>query len=508
VPIQFATPAADHEQTRNGEDYRIARAIDGDHSTGWAIAPNEGVPHYAIFVPASPIDTADGARLSIELEQNYGYQHTIGRIRLSVTDDPGDPRRDALPEAVRGILAIDPPRRTGPQRDELAAYYRSIAPSLRPLREELVRKQRSLENAPTTLVMQELPQPRQTHVLLRGDFLSPGEPVEPDVPAVLPPLPADAVRNRLTLARWLVDPANPLTARVTMNRVWEQYFGRGIVATSEDFGVQGDPPTHPDLLDWLATELVARGWRLKPLHRLIVTSATYRQSSIVTPQALERDPYNRLLARGPRFRMEAELLRDQALAVAGLLSPKIGGPSVMPFQPEGIWASPSSADNDKWIISTGDDRYRRGLYTFWRRSSPYPSFVAFDAPNRELACTRRPRTNTPLQALTTLNDPEFVAPAVALARRIVREGGSHPADCASYAVRSVLTRLPRSDEINRLVALYEQQLRGFRADPRAAAMLSAGALGPPPADMDVSELAAWSVVANILLNLDETLTRG
>ena len=267
--------------------------------------------------------------------------------------------------------------------------------------------------------MKERDQPRETHVLARGNFLNPGEKVMPAVPAILPPLPAGEPANRLTLARWLVSPENPLTARVAMNRVWEQYFGHGLVETVEDFGTQGERPTHPELLDWLATEFVRQGWSLKAMHRLIVTSATYRQSSRATPELIERDPYNRLLARGPRFRVPAETVRDMALEVSGLLSPKIGGPSVFPYQPDGIWTQIYSGD--KWEISKGEDKYRRGLYTFWRRTSPYPAFMSFDAPSRELICARRLRSNTPLQALTTLNDPSFVEAAEALARRIMKE---------------------------------------------------------------------------------------
>ncbi len=250
-----------------------------------------------------------------------------------------------------------------------------------------LKKQEAKVRPATTMVMQELARPRATHVLLRGSYNVKSEQVSPGVPKVLHPLAKDQPPNRLGLARWLVDPRNPLVGRVIMNRVWAQYYGRGIVETSEDFGVQGEPPSHPELLAWLASEFVRQGWNSKAMHRLIVTSATYRQSSRVTPVQLERDPYNRLFSRGPRFRMEAEMLRDQALAASGLLKRTLGGPSVFPYQPDGIWFAPYSSE--RWDESHGGDQFRRGLYTFWRRSAPYPAFIAFDAPSREVCCERR-----------------------------------------------------------------------------------------------------------------------
>jgi hypothetical protein len=291
---------------------------------------------------------------------------------------------------------------------------------------------------------------------------------------------------------------------VAVNRYWEHLFGIGIVQTVEDFGTQGEPPSHPELLDWLATEFVRTGWDIKGMVRLIVTSATYRQQSNVPADLQQRDPYNRLLARGPRFRMEAELVRDNALAVAGLLSPKVGGPSVMPYQPDGIWDIPYSGD--KWATSPGEDRHRRGLYTFWRRSAPYPSFMSFDAPSREFCTIRRVRTNTPLQALTVLNDPAFVEAAQALARRVVTE--SPAADVASrltYGFRLCNARPPKDGELGLLKALYERELKSYAKD-EAAASTFVGGKGPPDG-IAPREMAAWTVVANVLLNLDETVTK-
>jgi hypothetical protein len=511
--IGWSAAVADHEQ----RDYPVAHAVDGNGETGWAVGNQYGVRHVAVFVPNQPFELAAGASLRITLEQNYGGQHTIGRLRLAATADQNDPRREMLPQAVRSALDVPRERRSEAQLEDLRKYFRDTTPLLVSQREELASLRRRLDQRPTSLVMRELAEPRETFVHIRGNFLNHGERVEAGVPTCLPPLHASEKSDRLALARWLIDDENPLTARVTINRIWEQYFGRGLVLTSEDFGIQGEPPSHPELLDWLATELVGEAvpgdsatvagvrWRLKRMHRLIVTSSTYRQSSNVTPALLEKDPHNRSLARGPRFRLEAELLRDQAIAVSALLSEKMGGPSVMPSQPDGVWNG--SRNSYTWTTSAGDDRFRRGIYTFWRRATPYPSFVSFDAPNREVVCTRRPRTNTPLQALTTLNDPEFVAPAAALARRMMVEGGTRAADRVSFGFRAVLIRPPLAEERDRLVALYEQQLRNFRGDTDAAAKLVSNQTTSLDG-ADNPEVAAWTVVANVLLNLDEVLTKG
>jgi hypothetical protein len=370
-----------------------------------------------------------------------------------------------------------------------------------------------------TPIMKELPpnQRRKTHVLLRGNFLDKGKEVTPGVPAVFAQgTPSANVANRLDLARWLVAPENPLTARVTVNRYWEQIFGRGLVETPEDWGIRGKPPTHPELLDWLATEFSSspsprggeggvRGdpaWDVKKLLKLIVTSATYRQSSRVTPELLGRDPDNRLYARGPRFRSSAEVIRDQALFVSGLLSPKLGGPPARPVRPK-LRLAAAFGGNTDWEASPGDDKYRRGLYTEWRRTTPYPSMVTFDAPNRSVCTVSRPRTNTPLQALVTLNDPCYVEAAQALARRIVKEGGSTVEARVQHAFRVCLTRPPQERETQRLVALYQEARERYSKDPKAALAMATDPLGPLPAGMDASELAAWTVVANVLLNLDE-----
>ena len=288
----------------------------------------------------------------------------------------------------------------------------------------------------------------------------------------MPPLPENASANRLGLARWLVDENNPLTSRVTVNRAWEQFFGRGIVETSEDFGSQGAAPSHPELLDWLATEFVKQGWSQKKLHRLIVLSATYRQNSNVTPGLQERDPYNRLLARGPRFRVEAEMVRDLSLTASGLLSRKLGGPSVMPPQPDGIWRNPYSAE--KWTVASGEDRYRRGLYTFLRRTSPYPAMMTFDATSREVCTVRRVRTNTPLQSLTLLNDDAAMEMARALAKRMALEANGDLQAKLEYGFRLCQTRRPNAAELARLTALFNQQLANYKAHPQTAEQLMKG----------------------------------
>jgi mono/diheme cytochrome c family protein len=369
-----------------------------------------------------------------------------------------------------------------------------------------LQKKEAAITAPTTLVMRELPKPRPTHVMIRGNFKNLGDAVTPAVPAKLHPLKPGEPLNRLGLAHWLVDPDNPLVGRVTMNRIWSHYFGRSLVETSEDFGIQGELPSHPELLDWLATELVREKWSLKAVHKTIVTAATYRQSTRASPELYRRDPFNRTYGRGPRFRLDAEMVRDNALAISGLLNRKVGGPSVFPYQPDGIWFNPYSGD--KWVTSKDGDQHRRGLYTFWRRTAPYAEFMAFDAPSREVCTERRPRTNTPLQALATLNDKVFVEASSALARRILTEAKGGTAERATLGFRLCVARAPTAAELEQLTRLYQESLEKYRKDSAAAkAMAKHGGADVPPG-MDVAELAAWTVVANVLLNLDETITKG
>ncbi len=377
------------------------------------------------------------------------------------------------------------------------------------IKAEIAAMEKARPKPPNVPVMVELPADRRrvSRVLRKGNFLDPGEPVEPGVPRALHPYPPGAPANRLGLARWLIDPKNPLTARVAVNRYWAQLFGVGLVETEEDFGTQGEPPSHPELLDWLAVRYRDSGWDTKALLRLIVTSATYRQSSRARPELLEKDPRNRLLARAPRIRLEAEMVRDQALALGGLLSRKVGGPSVFPPQPDGLWQAAFNGERT-WATSKGEDRYRRGLYVFWRRTVPYPSMAAFDAPSREICAIKRVRTNTPLQSFVTLNDPVYVEAAQALARRIVREGGADPSSRIRYALTLCQCRPPRPEQVEPLVTLYSAELDRYRNDRAAAVALATEPIGPLPTGMDPAELAAWTAVANVLLNLDSVLTRG
>jgi mono/diheme cytochrome c family protein len=477
---------------------------------GWRIdASREDTrrPRQIVFTLDRPVMAAAGVRLTIRMNHvGNAVGQAIGRFRLSITSSRTPQRVVEITAALRPLLAISAANRTGQQRNNLAAFYRTIARSLKPARDRLadLRKELAALGIPTALIMRERPSHERPSAFVRrrGSFLDRGERVYAGLPAWLHPLRDDQMPNRLGLANWVVDERNPLTRRVVVNRAWEQFFGRGIVETSEDFGTQGSPPSHPELLDWLATELVEQGWRMKALHRLIVTSATYRQSSAAPPALVERDPYNRLLARGPRFRMEAEMVRDVTLSASGLLSRRIGGPSVFPPQPEGIWDIPYSTD--KWTTSEREDRYRRGLYVFIRRSATYPSFMTFDATSRESCTVRRVRTNTPLQALVTLNDEAFFEAAQALAARVLREAASPDANRATYAFRLAASRTPTADEVARILASYAEHLARFRSDP-AAAQHAVGQYAVT--GVDAPEQAAWTLVANAILNLDETLTK-
>jgi mono/diheme cytochrome c family protein len=392
----------------------------------------------------------------------------------------------------------------------LAASSLSAVPQLQGTQQRLVAIAKQLaELKPLTVpIMRELPEGkrRKTKIQHRGNFLDVGKEVSEGVPAAFPPFPNGSAPNRLALARWLVADSNPLTARVIVNRYWEQVFGIGIVGTSEDFGAQGDLPEHPELLDWLATELVRLKWDTKALLKLLVTSAAYRQSSRVIPELEQRDPENRLLARGPRFRLSAEMVRDQALFASGLLSPKMYGPPVKPPQPTGGLTAAFGSGID-WQTSSGGDRYRRALYTMWRRSSPYPSMATFDAPNREFCLLRRTRTNTPLQALVTLNDPVYVEAAQALARKVAADQAATPAERAGRAFRICLSRPPHPEELERMVRLYEQTRNHMQAHANQARDLASNPLGPLPKSASPADLAAWTVVGNVLLNLDEMLMK-
>ena len=429
--------------------------------------------------PLLPIVSASRKREMDALERE------IAELRTALRAPASDPIRAYL-------IAVDPEPIARAARARLASLETRLA---------------GLKPETTVPIFRELApgQRRKTQIQRRGNFLDLGKEVNEGVPAAFPPLPDGVPRDRLALARWLVDENNPLTPRVIANRYWDQVFGAGLVPTSEEFGSQGEPPTHPELLDWLATELVRERWDMKRFLKLLVTSATYRQSSRVTPERLQRDPENRLLARGPRFRLSAETIRDQALFVSGLLSAKMYGPPVKPPQPNSGLTAAFGGGID-WQTSDGEDRYRLGLYTTWRRSNPYPSMTTFDAPNREVCTVRRTRTNTPLQALVTLNDPVYVEASQALARRIDQCPGT-TREKASRGFRLCLAREPGAEELDRLMQLFETTRATFAGDPAKARAMAGSPGVPTRARSDDAELAAWTVVANVLLNLDEMLMK-
>ncbi len=507
--IRFATAHADFEQ--NG--FPASAVLDGKTGEGgWAVAPRIGQNHQLTLMTLHSINVPPGTKLIVQLEQLSKWKnHTLGKFRLLATGDD-NVGRSSLPKHLLAILETNETNRTAEQRTELDNYFLSIAPETKATRQrlEMVKKQLASAGSTTTTVpiMRELPQGRQrkSHVQIRGNFLSKGKEVQPGTPATFHPIKAASEKpNRLDFARWLVDAENPLTARVVVNRYWEAVFGVGLVRTSEEFGSQGELPSHPELLDFLAVDFVENGWDVKRLMKLLVTSAAYRQSSRVTPELLEADPDNRLLARGPRFRLSAEMIRDQALAVSGLLSTRMYGPSVNPPKPNtGLKAAFGSGTD--WKTSTGEDRYRRGLYTQWRRSSPYPSMAAFDAPNREVCTIRRDRTNTPLQALVTLNDPVYIEAAQALARRIIKEATDTDKRVEAMFFRCT-SRQPDEKELAILQQLLEDVHTHMQDQPDQAMKLATNPIGPLPEGVEAVELAAWTIVANVILNLDEMLMK-
>jgi hypothetical protein len=545
--VKFARAAADYgnpvrELEKNFDDKSgksrvtgpVSFAIDGKDDTAWGIDAGPGrrnVPRVAVFVPEKPVELPDGGTLHFNLKQNHGgwnsddhMNNNLGRFRLSVTDAPGIDDFQLLPPLVLQALAIPPEKRTAAQAETVFAHWRGIVPEYRELNDKIEALWKQWPTGSTSLVVQKRDEPRETHVLKRGNFLKPGEEVTAGVPAFLHKLPAGADGSRLTLARWIVDKKSPTTARAFVNRVWQAYFGTGLVSTPEEFGTQGEKPSHPELLDWLAVEFMEptkptdrcpwafddTPWSIKHLHRLIVTSATYRQSSRVTPELLAKDPYNRLLARGPRFRTDGEIVHDIALSASGLLNPKIGGPSIFSPAPAFLFQPPTSYGPFVWDEAKGEDRYRRALYTFRRRSTPYPALTVFDAPIGEAACVKRARTNTPLQALTGLNETIFVECARALGKRAILEGGTTDPERLTYAFRLCVARKPTADELAVLSGLLEKSRKRFGPGGANAAEVATGEKQPkngPPAGLIYPEWAAYTLVARVLLNLDETVTK-
>lgn len=516
--IVFAAAAADFVQGDFDVDHVISDNPAADpklkqktrgSQKGWAVGGSTGSAHSLTLMTGAPVALPAGSRLRISLDQQSQYaNHTLGHFRLSATADAGVEKILQVPANLAGAVAIPEAQRDAAQKSQITDYYvREIAAELAAERTMLadLRKQLDSLKPNTVPVYQELAadKRRKTHVNLRGNYLSLGEEVSEGVPATFHPLKEGEAMNRLGLARWLVDEKNPLTPRVMANRYWESLFGTGIVRTSEEFGMQGELPSHPELLDWLATELIRTKWDLKNFVRLMVTSASYRQSSKFAPGAADLDPENRLLARGPRFRLSAEMVRDQALAVSGLLSHKMFGPSVRPLRPSSGLSAAFGGGLD-WQSSTGEDRLRRGIYTEWRRTSPYPSMTTFDAPNRETCTLRRGRSNTPLQALVTMNDPVYVEASQGLARRLTV---ASPDAMLRQAYQLVLSRLPSEKELQRLLKLYDETLAFYKADAPKATEMATNPIGPVPQGADVAELASWTTVCGVLLNLDETLMK-
>lgn len=483
--------------------------FDGEDKTFVRVVIEDGKPAAVAVEIDPPVEAATGRPVS-SVVLNFDIEHATDPSRWTVSATDAEPAL-LMPDDLRALLAKPADALTKEETDKLKEFASAHDPATRAAqrRVDAARARLTAFQAarPTTLVMNEMAKPRDTFILMRGVYDKPGQKVEAATPLVLPPLPEDTPRNRLGLAQWLVDPANPLTARVTVNRLWQSVFGTGLVRTSEDFGAQGEAPSHPELLDWLALEFIRSGWDVKAFMRLLVTSATYRQSSVANAAGQRVDPDNRLLWRGPRFRLQAEFLRDQALAAAGLLvEEKIGGPSVKPYQPAGLYDMINSTGRASYVEGNGDDLFRRSLYTYWKRSIPHPAMLAFDAPFREVCTLRRNRSNTPLQALNLMNDPTYVEAARHLAARMI-EGGSTPAQRIAHGYRLLLARTPTERETAVLERALQRTLTDFQSDPESAtALLKVGTTSVPTV-ADEPTLAAYTTVAGTMLCLSETVTK-
>jgi hypothetical protein len=518
----------------------VEYAFDGKDETAWTTDLGPGrsnLPRTAVFVFDKPLEVPDGAKVTVRLTQNHGgwnsddnQTNNLGRFRVSFTDAK-EPKGDTLPQWVKE------PTDKRSEADDAAVFavWRTTLPEWKDANAKIEDLWKQHPKGASQLILKEMDSPRATHLLKRGDFLKPAEQVTAGVPAFLHPMPKDAPANRLGFAQWLTAKDSPTTARAFVNRVWQAYFGTGLVGTPEDFGVQADAPTHPELLDWLACEfmeptMVASGgrqppdsglkkqgadtprspWSVKHLHRLIVTSATYRQSSKLTPELKEKDPNNKLLARGPRLRVDAEVVRDIALSVSGLLSPEVGGPPVYPPIPAFMLVPPTSYGPKAWPESIGADRYRRSVYVFKFRSLPYPALQAFDAPTGDFACVKRARSNSPVQALTGLNEPIFLEAAQALGLRMLTEGGKTDTERMAYGFKLCVGRTPTSEEASILLGLFARQAERFadpKADPWVVAVRSADDAKKLPNNATPAQLASWVAVARVMLNLDETISK-
>ena len=510
-----ALKVASAKATYSQDKYPVANAIDGKKNTGWAVlGRRKPVDTSSLFTLAKPLKTDEDTTLILRLRHDAQFaRHAVGRLRFSLTSsakpvlgDSGD-----LPPAIELVLRKPPQERDKKGKAQLAKYYRGISKEYAPIRKQLAAAEKALADVKkrattSVMVMKEMEETRPTFILNRGLYDQPGEQVSPGIPATLGNLPKGAPNNRLGLAQWLVDPSNPLTARVTVNRFWQHYFGTGLVKTVDDFGAQGDFPSHPDLLDWLATEFIRSGWDMKAMQKLIVTSATYRQATAASKPIRERDPANRLLSRGPRFRLSGPVIRDQALAVSGLLDGKVGGPSVKPYQPAGLWADVSGRKGLKYTPGKGGDLYRRSMYTYWKRAVNPPTMIIFDQGGRERCDVATRSTNTPSQALATLNDVQFVEAARFLAERMILEGGEGVPGRLSHGWQLALARQPDSKELATLQKGFQRHLAHFKANPEEATKLLAIGEKPAAQESDPIEHAAYTAMANLILNLDETIT--
>lgn len=510
-PLKIKAALADFSQN----DYPVANAIDGKNDTGWAgDGHNQAKSRSAVFVLAEPVTLAEDAALEVRLQHDSQFvNHNIGRFRLATTgaEKPTLSDQAGLPADVVAAIQTEPGQRNDAQQATLLAYYRTTAPELAELRKRIAEIEAQLKSArgkfPSTLISVSVA-PRTVRMLPRGNWLDDtGDIVSPATPAALPQLEiGDRGQARLQLGQWLVARDNPLTSRVFVNRLWKLFFGRGIVTSLDDFGTQGAAPTHPELLDTLAVDFMESGWNVKALVKQILMSRTYQQSSRTTPEIRERDPNNQWLARQSRFRLDAEMVRDNALAISGLLVTKVGGASVKPYQPAGYWQH-LNFPKRSWTADTGENAYRRGLYTYWQRTFLHPSLLAFDAPSREECTVERPRSNTPLQALVLLNDPTYVEAARQFAVHIIGQGGATSEQRLAFAFQRALNRNPLADEQTLLLDLYDKHLAQYREDLPDAVLLTAVGLAKAPADIDAAELAAWTSVARVILNLHETITR-
>lgn len=526
----FTRAEADYEQ----KGWEIAKVVQnvvnapkgkrdkkaGAGKSGWAVDGNDPakrVARKALFA-CEPIEVPHGSTVLVRLMHGSPFgDHNIGRFRLSTTTlAPATVRLDGarVPENIRAALSTEPAKRSRQHKDDLAKFFREngdhaarkAEATLAAVKKEIDEISGGMAN---TMVFRERAEPKPAHILQRGEYDKVGDPVVRAVPAVLPPLPAGAPNNRLGFAQWLVNGNHPLTARVWVNRAWERFFGYGIVRTTENFGSQAEWPTHPELLDWLATEFVRLKWDMKAMHRLMVTSATYRQDARALPEQLEKDPDNRYLARAPRIRLPAETLRDQALTVSGLLVEKVGGPSVKPYMPAAVWDETSVyGDMRNYMPDKGEGLYRRTLYTIWKRTAAPPTMLLFDSPSREICTVKRSRSNTPTQALALLNEITYVETARRLAEGMLKEGGTKPEERIAWAFQRVTARKPDAFELGKLTANLNKRRTLLAQDQEAARQLISQGESKPDASLDPVELAAYTTTANVLLNLDETVTRN